>query len=191
MSSGCVGPKAGIPVILMPFFTIQKISALDHCDATSTRSGGDGLSPLPISPRSLPGAPWHGAHISPNSKAPSRTCSCVNCAGACNGVRSRGDRSVHCCMQHPLHQSAMRIGCSDVVARREDKDCGAKNNYAHRNGYYSEERSKVGHWVLTEFAVSLIYTNRRVVAKHRRYLDLACVRNDPSRTSSKAAILKL
>src|SRR2546423_45511 len=59
-----VGPNAGIPVIFIPFLTIQKSSARSQGRTASLSTGGGGRNPFPTMPGSLPGAPWHCTHIS-------------------------------------------------------------------------------------------------------------------------------
>src|SRR6266436_2300983 len=49
--SSCVEPNAGMPVIRMPFLTIQNSSEDVQRGAASVRLGGRGLRPWPISPR--------------------------------------------------------------------------------------------------------------------------------------------
>ena len=62
-SSVWVTPNEGMPVILMPFLTTQKVSS-GSSRPTSESSGGSGFRPWPISEMLTPGAPWQVVHIS-------------------------------------------------------------------------------------------------------------------------------
>ena len=70
----------------MPFLAIQKSSALLQRREAALRSGGSGRIPFAISPRSLPGAPWQGAHLALKTWAPCRTSSSLNRSGALMAV---------------------------------------------------------------------------------------------------------
>ena len=70
--SSWVSPKAGMPVILMPFRIIQCSSESDHSSAVSDSSGALGLSPFPISEGAAPGSPWQVAHMALKCRIPCR-----------------------------------------------------------------------------------------------------------------------
>ena len=58
-------PKAGIPVMRMPFLTTQNSSASESCcRAGASMSGGLGFIPSWNSAGSMPGAPWQGKQFS-------------------------------------------------------------------------------------------------------------------------------
>src|SRR6266436_10430947 len=77
-SSDCVFPKAGMPVILTPFLTIQNTSAGSFCRAALSRSGGEGNKPWETSVGGTPGAPWQMTQLSRKNRAPERTLSGVS-----------------------------------------------------------------------------------------------------------------
>ena len=62
--SSCVGPKAGIPVMRIPFCTTQKSSpSVIDCTLGCVRSGAGGFRPSPMADGSTVPAPWHVRHI--------------------------------------------------------------------------------------------------------------------------------
>ena len=90
VSSGCVSPKLGIPVNLIPCSTIQNSSASSVSASSAARSGGSGFNPLPIEPRSTPGAPWQVTHISSYSPNP-----CRRASGSAGATPSTDDVRCH------------------------------------------------------------------------------------------------
>ena len=60
LSSECVGPQAGIPVILIPCLITQNNSCAGISLAVLANSGGLGFRPARASPGSTPGGQNHG-----------------------------------------------------------------------------------------------------------------------------------
>src|SRR5580704_8395070 len=74
LSSVMIAPKLGMPVMLMPFFTTQKMCRASRSLAMSFKSGGSGCSPSENFAQSTPGPPWQLAQPRvKNARAPACT----------------------------------------------------------------------------------------------------------------------
>jgi hypothetical protein len=112
-----------MPVILIPFLTIQKSWGRLNRRVMSSRYGGAGSSPLTHCSRATEAAPWHATQCVSYRQKPASTWAGVKRAGASTSpARRRTEWTIVSCVSH----SVKRVCGLDAAALYRPKSMNAQ-----------------------------------------------------------------